>query len=198
MSRPTYPDAMYHARAAWWEDGVPELVGGLGMLLLGLVGRVAWTPGAPEAWKSVWMGVLFLTVFFSRFVIRWIKASVTWKRTGYSKPLRKPHAAAWMAIVLAFMGFLILFLSSWPLVQAMGVVLFLAGVVGSVSWYTRRIRFAVFGVIAALYALLRAFSGLSVELLVHEILILLGVGYTLSGVVQFRRVLSLPVEEDHA
>ena len=72
----------HRAAAYWFIDGLPELVAGLVMALSGGIGLVLWAAGL-----SPWFAFLALAALSKdRSVVEFLKARVTYPRTGYVKP----------------------------------------------------------------------------------------------------------------
>jgi hypothetical protein len=80
------------AAAYWFVDGFPEIVLG-GMLLFAAMAGIIWNIYAPIAPKPrAYVGFVVVTAVFltyygkERRILGWLKARVTWPRTGYVQP----------------------------------------------------------------------------------------------------------------
>jgi hypothetical protein len=80
------------AAAYWFTDGFPEIVLG-GMLLVAAVAGIVWNLYAPLSPRPrAYMAFVLVTAVFlvyygkERRILGWLKARVTWPRTGYVQP----------------------------------------------------------------------------------------------------------------
>jgi len=81
------------AAVYWFSDGLPELVFGAAFLAWGILGMV-WRFNLPVRWTKIPMiaaSLGFLLVFlFDRKILDWLKARLTYPRTGYVRPPAEP------------------------------------------------------------------------------------------------------------
>jgi hypothetical protein len=70
------------AAAYWFADGLPEIVCGLVMILCGGLGFALWSVGLSPLWS--FPGLLLL--WKDRDIIEFLKAHLTYPRTGYVRP----------------------------------------------------------------------------------------------------------------
>jgi hypothetical protein len=77
------------AAAYWFIDGLPEIAFGLAYLVWGVLG-MAWgfhRPNLWYKWATIAAAVGFLVLFVrDRKVLDWLKARLTYPRTGYVRP----------------------------------------------------------------------------------------------------------------
>ncbi len=104
MTRTEQP--LYQARAAWWEDGIPETLSGFSLIILGSLGW-AWShmKGTPTGslLQILWALVLLGSILLLKPLILHLKARWSWNRIGYSRPRRELDLPA-VLMVLGAMG----------------------------------------------------------------------------------------------
>jgi hypothetical protein len=88
------------AAAYWFIDGLPELVFGLAYLSLGLVPAILWHWSVLAAKASlIVLALAFLVLFiWDRRILGWLKARITYPRTGYAGPPGEPESMASLEI----------------------------------------------------------------------------------------------------
>jgi hypothetical protein len=106
MTEPSFPDAPGRRAAAYWfMDGLPEIVAGLGFVLLGSV-AIWFDHVRPHLW---WMRAVFLAIgfvalgaifFYGRSISLYLKSRITFPRTGYVRPPSDWEAVSQREIVI--------------------------------------------------------------------------------------------------
>jgi hypothetical protein len=77
--------AQHRAWNYWFEDGLPTLVGGCGCVLFGLSFLFDHT-----VFRLVWMALYGVILLRHRPIVEWLKARLTYPRTGYVTPPSSP------------------------------------------------------------------------------------------------------------
>ncbi len=184
---------LYRARAAWWEDGIPETLSGLGLVILGLVGWATWSQPSPSpGWTLLWFGLLIgLSVGMKPLMLR-AKSRWSWNRTGYSRPRRELDLTAVFLLLAAMAGVVLAVQASSPLVQGTGLAVFVGCLMGSLYRYARVPRFLVYGLVGGVLALGLGMRGYPGAVSVHLTLMVLGGLFLLSGLPRWWRLRHLP------
>ncbi len=191
---PRTEQPLYEARAAWWEDGIPETLSGLTLIILGSLGW-AWShmEGTPTGslLKILWALVLLGSILLLKPLMFHLKARWSWDRTGYSLPRRELDLPSVLMILGAMGSVILAVLSLHPLVQSTGIALFVVLLMGSLYRYARLVRFLGYAVLAGTLSLVAGLTGMPPAWNVHLTLAILGGGFLLSGVSRLFRVLKI-------
>jgi hypothetical protein len=79
--------ARRRADAYWFTDGLPEMVSGLALTVLGCVWVFAWNPALPPRARlgifALSLAIMAALILFDRQVLEFLKARLTYRRTGY-------------------------------------------------------------------------------------------------------------------
>lgn len=200
MKRSTDQNFLYRARAAWWEDGIPETLSGIGLLLLSGVGLLrAQAPPSRFTWLNVvWILLLFSLILGMKRLILQAKARWSWPRTGYSRPRRWVDLPTVLLILAATSGmFLAVSIGSPPAVGT-GMGSFVLFLMVSLYRYARLPRFLWIGLLGGGVAFVLGLQGLPVEWMVHLVLGILGLLFLGSGIPRLYRTLSRPAEREQS
>jgi len=90
------PSPGRRAAAYWFIDGLPEIVFGLGYLLLSVAGIATGYEPANIWTKAAFLAataVLIVLIGFDRRIIGFFKARLTYPRTGYVRPPAEPETS---------------------------------------------------------------------------------------------------------
>jgi hypothetical protein len=75
------------AASYWFADGVPEIISGAALAMLAVTGLWFSQRTSGRVWLLVLMALLLAILFgLDRRIARYIKARMTWPRTGYVRP----------------------------------------------------------------------------------------------------------------
>ena len=177
------------ARRAWWEDGITEIVSGLGLLILGLLGfQKEMVPESQNlTWQLAWILWLGVLIVGGNFLIRWLKARYVWPVAGYATP-RQDRNGQWAGAFFLALIFLVVVAAWDPLhLGAMIAGLPLFVFLLALHRYTRLRRFLVIGVLALLEGPLLALLSLNAMASLHLILGTVGFLFCLSGLWNWQR-----------
>lgn len=183
------------ARASWWEDGLAEIVSGLGLTFLGALGL--WKERIPASsrgfWDFLWLFLLLTISLGTPYLVRWLKRRWIWPKTGYAHPLGRrwdPRS------VLQFLGLLLLvgvatFLSP-PVLSGILAGLFLFLILYHIARFSGLWRFLFIGLTILALSLIMGALALPLPQAILSLLSATGVLLLISGIhtwIRFRHSL---------
>ncbi len=174
---------VFQARAAWWEDGLAEMVSGIGLVVIGLLGwrKATLPPEASTPWDLAWTLAVLVFAVGGPFVVRWLKARWVWPRTGYAKPRRERSLGVILGFLLALGVLALLLVWNPPFLGPLwaGGTMFLL----LFSWYryARVFRFLVIGIVILLLSGILAFLQISAEVALFLTLAFTGLAFLVTG-----------------
>ncbi len=175
------------ARASWWEDGITEIVAGLGVLVIGSVGISGYAlEGRVPPWSyAVFILLMVALAFGIRWVVLWAKERWVWPHTGYSvvKGRGGKYLIPFYLIVFALLALAFLFPSYTPIVGGtVGAVILV-----SLALYNGLRRFYALALLSFVLGILLYSVGIRDDR--ATFLILIGVGSVMFflGVLRFAR-----------
>ncbi len=189
---PQVQEMMRRARSAWWEDGITEIVSGLGLLILGFLGFQKEMLPAPRnmGWQLAWTVWLGVFIVGGNLLIRRLKARYVWPVAGYATP-RQDRDWRWAGAFFLTLILLVV-VAAWnpphfgAAIAGLPLFIFLL----ALYRYTRLRRFLVIGTLALVEGLVLALFPLNATAALHLILGTIGLFFCFSGLwnwLRFRR-----------
>ncbi|GEM_PF-4790125 len=178
------------ARASWWEDGLTEMISGLGILLIGLYGFLmnASTGSIYSLAEKGLFILILLSIFLVRYLIRRAKEKWVWPFTGYSIPSRSRGIWTTAGVVLALiMIALILLVHDKPVIYEASLSIFVSIVLSSIAIYSGLKRFWIYAAISLITGLISIYMGADSGIFPFVLLTITGAAMTASGIILFSR-----------
>ncbi len=178
------------ARASWWEDGLTEMISGLGILLIGLYGFLmnASTGSIYSLAEKGLFVLILLSIFLVRYLIRRAKEKWVWPFTGYSIPSRSRGIWTMGGVVLALiMIVLILLAHDKPVIYEASLSIFVSIILSSIAIYSGLKRFWIYAAISLITGLISIYMGADSEIFPFVLLTITGAAMTASGIILFSR-----------
>ncbi len=183
-----------NARASWWEDGLTEIISGIGVILIGLYGLFSkMAGGSVSRYADILFIVVLLAIIFAvRYLIIWAKRNFVWPHTGYAMPKQNSERVfLWSIVAIALLLFLILLTFYKPelysFLLSLAVTLFVAGVYASIAIYSQLKRFWLYSAVGLLTGLFLTFTNPDPEMVIFVLLLATGIVSTIGGLIQFGR-----------
>jgi len=189
------------SRASWWEDGLTEMIGGKGLILIALLGLLKdMTSGDIQKILSIFFVLsVFGVAFGGQWLIRYLKRIFVWPVKGYSIPQKQ----AWglrtllpLAVILVIL--LGSFLLNWDRIIASLSGIFVFLIYAGVGQFSGLKRFYFAGTVGLLFGILLTVMGVSSPQSIYFLLGIIGIVSTSSGIIaflKFRKGLKVPYEQ---
>ena len=152
------------ARASWWEDGLAEIMSGLGLIVVGVLGFVKESTNQSPGgfWDFIYLGVLLAVSLGTPHLVRNLKRRWIWPKTGYAEPQGRKwdlKAFFWFLGLFLILGVLVL----WRPSRLSGVLegLFFFLILYSIARFSGLRRFLYIGLLSLLLGAALGFSSIS-------------------------------------
>ena len=182
------------ARASWWEDGLTEILSGIGLTLIAISGILKeHTSGrAADFWGFAWVVILVGFSVGGKFLLQWIKRRWIWPRAGYAHPgSQRFDVRVVPELLLILLVFIALIVWEPPVLTGLLSGLFIFLVLFRIYRYSRIKRFLGYGILALIGGFILAFVRLSFGDALMSVLGLVGVAQLWGGISQFRRFIKM-------
>jgi hypothetical protein len=188
------------SRASWWEDGLTEMIGGKGLILIALLGLFKdMTSGGAQKILSIFFVLsVFGVAFGGQWLIRYLKSLLVWPLRGYSIPQKEGWGLRSLlplaVIIIILLGS---FLLNWDRIIASLSGIFILLIYAGVGHFSGLKRFYLAGTVGLLSGILLSILGVPSPRSIYFLLGITGVVSTLSGIIvflKFRRGLEVSHE----
>ncbi len=180
-------DIQKKVRSSWWADGIPDMVSGIGLLIIGLL--TVFQNNLESAYGTIGgvaYYILFLIIILAaQSIIKWAKSRWSWPHTGYAIIKRNITAKD----VLIFLGAMVLigltlFIQN-PLLKGIALGLFAAVIMWGIYTYSGFGRFLWYALTAFISSVVAGLVSSSTDIMVGAMLGATGLVMFLTGIVVF-------------
>ena len=180
-------DIQKKVRGSWWADGIPDIVSGIGLLIIGIL--TMFRDAMESAYGAIG-GVAYivsfaLIVLAVQYMVKWAKGRWSWPYSGYSIP-RRNITLRDVIIFLIAMGMVgIAFFLQNTLLKSIALGLFSAVILVGISLYSGFKRFYWYALVALATSIVSGLLSYSTDVIVGAMLGATGLVMFLTGIVVF-------------